>query len=261
MVDNASNDGSGEMIKQEFPQVKLITSRKNLGFAAGNNLGIRSASGCYLLFLNPDTIVYPKCLPLMLDFMEKHLSAGAATCRVELAKGELDQACHRGFPTPWNAFCHFSGLEAIFPKSRFFSGYTLGYLPLDTIHQIDSGVGAFLIVRRQAGEQINWWDEQYFWYGEDLDFCYRLKEKGWLIYYVPDGKITHYKGVSSGIKKESRNLSTATQETRLRSVKASTEAMKTFYRKHYQDKYPRPVEWLVTKGIDLIEKKRITFIK
>lgn len=261
VVDNASTDGSAEMVKKEFPQVKLIVSKKNLGFAAGNNLGIPQAKGRYVLFLNPDTIVMPNTFKEMIKFMDKHPKVSAATCRIELPSGKLDQACHRGFPTPWNAFCHFFGLEKIFPKSRLFAGYSLSYLPLDKIHEIDSGVGAFLMVRRKAGEEINWWDEDYYWYGEDLDFCYRLKQKGWQIMFVPTVKIIHYKGAASGIKKHSQKISTATKETKLRSAKASTQVMRVFYQKHYQQKYPKIVDWLVMRGIDLIEKARIAKIK
>lgn len=260
VVDNASTDGSTKMVKKEFPAVKLIASQKNLGFAAGNNLATPQACGRYFLFLNPDTVVLSTTIPTMIKFMNQHPEAGAATCRVELPSGKLDDACHRGFPTPWNALCHFSGLEKIFPKIKLFSGYYLSYLSLDKTHEIDSGVGAFLMVRRQAGEKIGWWDEDYFWYGDDLDFCYRIKNSGWKIFYVPKVKIIHYKGASSGIKKDSQKISTATQETRLRSVKASTEVMRIFYQKHYRQQYPRIVGWLVLKGIDLMEKIRVAKI-
>lgn len=256
VIDNASTDGSAAMIKKKFPKVRLIESKKNSGFAAGNNLGIPQAGGRYLLFLNPDTVVPPETLSVMIGFMDGNPKAGAATCRIELANGHLDDACHRGFPTPWNAFCHFSGLEKIFPKIKLFSGYSLGYLSLDSIHEIDSGCGAFLIVRRLVGEETGWWDEDYFFYGEDLDFCYRIKKAGWQIFYVPGTKIIHYKGASSGIKKHSQKISTANRETKLRSARASTQVMRIFYQKHYRDQYSKMVNWLVLKGIDLMEKIR-----
>lgn len=260
VVDNASTDDSAAMVKKEFPKVKLVVSEKNLGFAAGNNLGIPYASGRYLLFLNPDTVIPPETLPGMIKFMDENLSCGAATCRVELPDGCLDDACHRGFPTPRNALCHFSGLEKIFPKIKFFSGYSLGYLPLDRIHEIDSGCGAFLIVRRRVGEETHWWDPDYFFYGEDLDFCYRIKKAGWKIFYVPKVKIIHYKGVSSGIKKHSQKISTADRETKLRSVRASTQAMRIFYQKHCRQKYPALVNWLVIRATELMEKIRVAKI-
>ena len=257
VVDNASTDGSPQMVKKQFPKIKLVANKKNLGFAAGNNLGVKKAKGRYLLFLNPDTIVRPNTFEEMIKFMDNHPDAGAATCKIELPNGKLDEACHRGFPTPWNAFCHFSGLEKLFPKSKIFASYTLGWNDLNKTHQIDAGVGAFLMVRREVGDEVGWWDEDYFWYGEDLDFCYRIKEKGWKIYYVPKVKIIHYKGVSSGIRKESKKISTASRETKIRSAKMSTEVMRIFYQKHCQDKYPKIINWLVFQGINFLEKLRV----
>lgn len=258
VVDNASKDDSIKKIeKLRTNKLRIIKNKKNLGFAAGNNVGIKKAKGRYILFLNPDTLVEKNTLTEMIKFMDKHPEAGVATCRLELPNGSLDEACHRGFPTPWNAFCHFSGLEKLFPKSRIFAGYILGWKPMKEIHEIDSGAGAFLLVRREAGEQIDWWDEDYFWYGEDLDFCYRIKKKSWKIYYAPKVKIVHFKGVTSGIRKESQKVSSASKKTKIRAIKASTQAMRIFYRKHYKDKYPKFITWFVLKGIDFLEKLRL----
>lgn len=257
VVDNASTDDSVKMVEEEFKEIELIVNEKNLGFAAGNNRGIKKSAGRYILLLNPDTIVQPDTFKTMVEYMDKHSEVGVATCRVELADGRLDDASHRGFPTPWNAFAYFSGLAKFFPKVKFLTGYTLTYLPLDKVHEIDSGVGAFLIIRRKAGEEVGWLDENYFWYGEDLDFCYRLKQKDWKIMFVPKTKIIHYKGVSSGMKRHTRKVTTANKGTRLRAAKASTEVMRIFFKKHYQDKYPRLIYWLVMKGIDFLEKFRL----
>ena len=262
VIDNASQDDSVQMVTDKFPQVKLIRSSENLGFSVANNLAIKKSSpSSFILFLNPDTIVPEKSLKTMVDFMKENTKVGAATCRVELTNGCLDQACHRGFPTVWNAFCYFTGLEQLFPKSKLFSGYSLGYLPLDQTHRIDSACGAFLIVRKKAGDQINWFDQDYFWYGEDIDFCYRLKEKGWQIMFVADTKIIHYKGMASGIKKHSQAVSSAKKETRIKAVKASVQVMRIFFQKHYQDKYPKPIYWLVILGITFLEKVRLLKMK
>jgi len=271
VVDNNSNDNSFKKIrnpknpkfeirnKLKIQNIKLILIKNeiNLGFAAGNNVGVKKAEGRYLLFLNPDTVVMPNTFKEMIKFMDSNSQAGAATCRVELPNGRLDEACHRGFPTPWNAFCHFSGLEKLFPRSRVFAGYVLGWERLNKVHEIDSGTGSFLVVRKEVGDKLNWWDEDYFWYGEDLDFCYRIKKAGWKIYYVPKVKIIHYKGVSSGIRKESQKLAKANKETRIRAIKASTQVMRIFYKKHYFNKYPRFLTWLVLKGINILEKIRL----
>lgn len=251
VVDNASSDGSGEMVKKEFTDVICIVNKKNIGYTKGNNQGLKKAKGRYVLFLNADTLVYKGTLEAMIAFMNEHKDVGAATCRVELPNGRLDDGCHRGFPTLWRSFCHFSGLSRIFPKSRIFAGYSLGYLDLRAIHKIDSCCGAFMIVRREAGEEIGWWDEDFFWYGDDLDFCYRLKEKGWKVYFVPTVKILHYKGASGGIKQISKHLTIATRETRIRVTNARFEAMRLFYKKHYMNKYPGFITWLVLLGINL----------
>lgn len=282
VADNGSTDGSVEMLKKlqtraagkafgdarQHSELRTIFNKTNLGFAAANNIALRHpsvklrtrAQGRYILFLNPDTLVQGGTLKIMVKFMDENPKVGAATCRVELANGQLDQACHRGFPTVWNSFCYFSGLEKLFPKSRIFAGYSLTYLPLNKIHEIDAGCGAFLIVRHQAGKEINWFDEDYFWYGEDLDFCYRLKQNGWKIMFVPTTKIIHWKGAASGIKKHSQNISTANKETKIRAAEASIEVMRIFFQKHYKDKYPKFIYWLTMLGINLLEKIRLTQI-
>lgn len=259
ITDNASSDGSLKAL-QEYKQktrIKIfdvINNGGNIGFAAGNNKGIPYAKGKYILFLNPDTIVYPKTLTRMVEFMDSKPDAGAATCRVEIPSGKIDEASHRGFPTPWNAFTHFSGLERVFPGSRFFAGYTRTWEDLAKIHKIPAAVGAFLFVRREAGEKIGWWDEDYFFYGEDLQFCYDLHQAGYNIYFVPDVKILHYGGVSSGIKKHSQDKTTANNETRRKVQNYRFEAMRIFYKKNYASHHPI-ISWMVMKGIDMLHKK------
>lgn len=250
VVDNDSGDDTiEELNKLAIKQVKVIKNAKNLGFSKANNIGIKDARGKYVLFLNSDTVVYENTLDGMVEFMNKHREAGAATCFVELPNGKLDEAAHRGFPTPWRAFSHFSGFSRSFPHTKLFSGYLLGWMDKTKTHEIEACAGAFMMLKREAGEEVGWWDEDYFWYGEDLDFCYRLKEKGWKIYFVPDFRILHYKGVSGGIKKISKHISTATYETRKRAVDARFSAMRIFYGKHYKDKYPAFINWLVLFGV------------
>jgi len=251
VIDNASTEKL--KIKNEKSKIKFINNQKNVGFAVANNQGIKIAKGDYILLLNPDTLVERETLPQMINFMEENPQVGIATCRVNLTNGKLDDACHRGFPTPGNALCHFSGLGKIFPNSKFFNGYHLGYADLDRIHEIDACAGAFMMIRRQAGEQVNWLDEDYFWYGEDLDFCYRVKQKGWKIMFMPSVSITHYKGISAGIKKHSQHLTTADRETKRLATKARFEVMRIFYAKHYKNKYPAWLTWLVLGGIKIKE--------
>ncbi len=257
VVDNASQDGSVEMVQEEFPEVRLIASEKNLGFAKANNLAIKESSGRYLLFLNPDTTVPVETLPEMIRFMDENPEVGVSTCLVELASGGMDSDCHRGFPTPWASFCFFAKLEKLFPHSKLFGQYHQTWKDLTKAHEIDSGCGAFMMVRRKAMEEVGIWDEDFFFYGEDLDWCYRFKEKGWKVVFYPHCKIIHHKGASSGMKKSSQEVTTATRESKRRARQASTDAMRIFYEKHYRQKYPFFVTWLVLGGIKLMEKIRL----
>lgn len=258
VVDNASVDGSTDMIKSEFPQVELIKPRENLGFAKANNLGIKKAQGSHILFLNPDTIVPSGTLSTMINYIDSDSTIGVATCLVELSGNRgIDLDCHRGFPTPLASFCYFTGLEKLFPKSKFFGQYHQTWKDLSTIHEIDSAVGAFMLVRREVGEKIGWWDEDFFFYGEDLDFCFRVKEMGFKVMYNPSVKIYHYKGISSGIQKGSTKETTATAASRQKALNASVDAMKLFYEKHYQGKYPRVIDLLVDLGTKVLRLKRL----
>lgn len=225
IVDNASTDGSDKLA--------TINNKTNLGFAAGNNVGIKKTNSEYILLLNPDTVVHPKTIETVLKYMQSHPNVGAATCRVELPDGSLDYSCHRGFPNPWNSLMHFLNIS---------SSYSTKNVP-NTIHEIDALTGAFALIRRTVGDQVGWLDEDYFWNGEDIDFCYKLKEKGWKVMYIPDVKITHFKGSSAK----------ATQSTRLRWANNSTDVMRIFYRKHLAPKYPFFINWTVYLGIGILK--------
>jgi GT2 family glycosyltransferase len=255
VVDNASTDQTSELLKKlKTENLQLIENKENLGFSKANNIGVKKASGRYLLFLNPDIEVHENTFEGMVKFMDEHEDAGAATCKLVMPNGQIDDASHRGEPTPWNAFTHFSGLSKLFGKTKLFSGYNLGYLNLNVTHEVEALAGAFMLVRKRAGEEAGWWDEDYFFYGEDLDFCYLLREKGWRIYYVPEYSVLHYKSVSSGIKKVSKDITTANKDTRVRSQQERFRAMRLLYKKHYEKKYPWIVTRLVYMGISLKQR-------
>lgn len=249
VVDNNSSDGSQSLVSKTFENVILIKNTENLGFSKANNIGVKKTIGKYVLFLNADTIVHENTLKHMVNFMDKNEKAGASTCKLVMPNGKIDDASHRGFPTPWNSFAHFSGLSKFFGKTKTFGGYNLGFMDFSMTHEIDALAGAFMLVRRKAGEDANWWDEDYFFYGEDLDFCYMLKQKGWKIFYVPQVNILHYKGISGGIKKHSKEISTADETTKIKATSERFRAMKLFYKKHYEKKYPWFVNRLVYLGI------------
>lgn len=252
ILDNNSQDSSlKDALTVRLGNLHLIKNHENAGFARANNQGIRKSTGEYILLLNPDTLLEKKTLKTMIDFMEKHKDTAVATCKVLLPDRKLDDACHRGFPTPWNAFCHFSGIANLFPQSKILNGYHLGYRDLDKVHEIDACVGAFMLIRRNVGDSVVWLDEDYFWYGEDIDFCYKVRQKRQKIMFVPTTSALHYKGVSSGIKNHSKDISTADAMTKMRATHSRFEVMRIFYKKHYQHRYPKLLTTLVLSGIRL----------
>lgn len=266
VVDNASSDSSIILAKKvkannsRILDTKYLILNTNLGFSAGNNRGLKvtNPNSPYVLFLNPDTIVSQNTLQKTIDFLDKNPKASAATCKIILKRtGRLQPECHRGFPTPWRAFCYFSGLTRLFPKSKIFAGYFLGHLNKSRTHQIEACVGAFLAIRRPVGQTIGWWNENYFMYGEDLDLCWQLRQKNHQLFYYPHTSILHFQGISSGIKKTSQNISPATRSTKIKSAKATTEAMRIFYQNNLLPTYPRLIQKLVLIGINLLENIRV----
>ncbi len=249
VVDNNSSDGSPKMIKTEFPWVKLVESKRNLGFAGGNNLGLKYVRGRFVLFLNSDVELKPNALWDSLELIRKDQEIGAVTPKILLFSGGIDPDCHRGFPAPFASLTYFLGLAKLFPKSRLFDRYHKFYLDLTKNHEIDAGCGAFMLVRKKALDQVGNMDESYFFYGEDLDLYYRMKEAGWKVMFLAKPLAYHHKGASSGLRGESKKISTASRETKLATAKASIGAMEIFYKKFYKDKYPALVTWIVLSGI------------
>lgn len=236
LIDNASKDDSIQHIQAEFPQVKLILNQENVGFAIANNQAMRISTGRYVLLLNSDTLIQQDTLEVMLQFMDEHQEVGAAGCKLVLQDGSLDKACKRGFPTPSASFYYAFGLAKLFPHVAKFNRYQLGHMNPDDVYPIDCLVGAFMFVRRTAIDQVGMLDEQFFMYGEDIDWCYRIKEAGWLIYYYPKTQILHLKGASSRRK-----------PTKI--VYEFHRAMWLFHRKHYKQHYSFLVNGLVYTGV------------
>lgn len=245
VIDNGSTDGSVEMIKS-FSNVKTIFNAKNLGYPRGNNLGLRSASGEYILFINSDIIFGQVDLKKIIDYLDQNKDIGALTVKVVLPSGSIDPASHRGFPTLWRSFCYFFKLEKLFGSlpllNRLFGGYHLTFLDLKKVHEIDSPSGAFYLGRSGLLKKLKGFDEDYFMYGEDLDLSYRIKNLGYKIVYYPLSEVTHLK-YSSGLKKNGPE--------RKKTRRYFYEAMKIFYKKHYQEKYPGIINRFVYFIIDL----------
>jgi len=243
LVDNASTDKTVERIKKKFSDVRVIKNSKNIGFAAGNNVGIREAKGRYLLLLNSDTEVNPGTLKTMIEFMDTHTEAGASTCRLVLPDGSMDPACHRGFPTPWNGFSYYVKLESVFPKTKLFGGYHMGYKDIAVPHEVDAISGAFFMVRKEVIQEVGMLDEAYFMYAEDIDWAYRIKEHGWEIWFNPDTAALHHK------KKSGRGHSD--QKKRIESYIYFLIYNKLFYTKHYEKKYSPFITFLVYSMYDV----------
>jgi N-acetylglucosaminyl-diphospho-decaprenol L-rhamnosyltransferase len=260
VVDNASADGSAEMVAQDFGadvRLHLIRSPRNGGYAAGNNLALAAlnrrssaspagADGAsfapahldvpFVLLLNPDTIVPATALQQMVEFMQEHPDVAIVGPKMVRPDGRLDLACRRGFPTPLNSFYKLTGLAGIFKKSKRFAGYNVTYADPDSLTEVDSVMGAFMMLRSAAINQIGFLDEAYFMYGEDLDWAYRIKQRGWRVFYNPAVKVIHYKGESS----RQRSYAMILQFYR---------SMRIFYRKHYAARTFFALNWLVQAGI------------
>ncbi len=238
VVDNASTDGSAEMVAAEFPWVQLIRSSVNGGYAYANNMALRQAGGKRVLLLNPDTELGPTAIADMVAYLDAHPNAGAVGPKLIRPDGTLDLACRRSFPSPAVAFYRLVGLSSLFPGSPVFGRYNLTYLHPDVETEVDSVTGAFMLVRREAIEQVGLLDERFFMYGEDLDWAFRMKERGWHIRYNPKVTVVHHKGASS-------------RQTSERTTVHFYRAMQLFYEKHYRDRAPSPLGWLVVAGIYL----------
>jgi len=224
VIDNASDDGSVEFLKEKFPQVNLIVNQKNLGFGKANNIGLKQATGKYILLINPDTIVAEDTFEKMIQFFETNKNVGLAGCKILNPDGTLQLACRRSFPGPWTSFTKVTGLSSLFPKSKLFARYNLTYLDENQSYEVDAISGSFMMMRREVYRKVGGFDEQFFMYGEDLDLCYRVQKAGFKIYYVHTTQIIHYKGES-------------TKRSSLDETKVFYNAMHLFVKKHLSSSF------------------------
>ncbi len=238
VVDNASKDESVSMVRKRHPWVKLIENDDNIGFAKANNQALKKVTGRYILLLNPDTVLRQDTLKTMVRFLDEHSEAGIAGCKVVNPDGSLQLACRRGFPTPGVAFFKMVGLSDLFPKSKTFGAYNLTYLDPDSVTEVDAVSGSFMMLRKEVFDKVGFLDEEFFMYGEDLDICYRAKQAGWKIFYVPYTEIIHFKGEST------KTITT------LKSIRYFYKAMNIFVDKHYEGWSKRLIpRWLLSVGI------------
>ena len=236
VVDNNSVDGSIRMLREKFPHVTLIENKDNKGYSKANNQAIRKAKGNYILLLNPDTIVEDDTLVKCVRFMEDHPDAGGLGVKMIDGKGKFLPESKRGLPSPSVAFFKIFGFSALFPRSRVFNKYHLGYLDKDKTHPVDVLSGAFMMLRKKVIDEAGMLDEDFFMYGEDIDLSYRITKAGYRNYYYPGTRIIHYKGESK--KKSSLNY-----------VFMFYNAMIVFAKKHFSKENARILSTLINIAI------------
>ncbi len=232
VIDNASKDGSQEYISSRFPQVKYVYSEENMGFSRANNCAFEMVKGDFVLMLNPDTMVGERVFSQVIAFMKAHENAGAVGVKMINSEGVFLPESKRGVPTLWVSFCKFAGLCKLFPKSKFFNGYYLGFLNENETQKVPVLAGAFIMTKRSVLDRVGGLDERFFMFGEDIDFSVRISEAGYDLYYYPV-KILHYKGESC---KKNRSVF----------VMQFYDAMVLFYKKYYGKKWWEiiPIVWL-----------------
>ena len=196
VVDNASSDGSADEVAARYPDVRLIRNTENLGFARANNIAVSVSTGKYLCFVNSDVEVLPHCIGRLVRFCEENPGIGIVGPRVIGADGKLQRSC-LGFPTVWNTFCRALALDELFPSTKAFTGLKLYYWPQNSLRYVDILTGCFWLVRREALTEVGLLDEEFFMYGEDMDWCRRFRAKGWQVVFVPSAEAIHYGGASS----------------------------------------------------------------
>ncbi|MEA3461316.1 MAG: glycosyltransferase [Bacteroidota bacterium] len=236
VVDNNSVDGSVREVHLKFPGIHVIENNENVGFSKANNQAIAKSSGRYVLLLNPDTVVEEDTFLRCMDFMDTHPDAGALGVKMIDGKGAFLPESKRSLPTPEVSFYKMFGFSSLFPKSRRFGKYNLGYLDNNSTHVVDVLAGAFMFLRKETLEKTGYLDETFFMYGEDIDLSYRITQAGYRNYYFPHTTIIHYKGEST--KKGSLNY-----------VKMFYQAMIIFARKHFSSRKARTFSMLINMAI------------
>ena len=243
VVDNDSADGSVEFLRKRFPQVEVIDNGCNAGFGKANNIALAKATGRYVLFLNPDTVVAERTIPGCIEYMDAHPDTGAVGVRMQYGDGHFALESRRSLPTPSVAFWHMTGIGRLFSHSSVFAKYHLSYLDRDRECRIDVVSGAYMFIRKEALDKIGGFDEAFFMYGEDIDLSYRILQQGYKNCYLPL-PIVHYKGES-------------TNKTSYRYAKVFYDAMNIFFDKHFK-RYSRLFAVLVKMVVGV--KKISTYV-
>ena len=194
VVDNGSTDDSIAVLRQNYPEVRVIENQTNTGYTRPMNQALKAARGRFLVQLNPDTISHPGAFPILRNWMLAHPETGILSPKVLNRDGTFQRQCRRSAARPWDVVTYFSGLWKLFPRSRFWGRYLMSYLPEDQPCEVEAVSGSCMFIRRTLLEQIGYLDEVYFAYQEDTDFCFRARQAGWKVVFQPEAKITHFGG-------------------------------------------------------------------
>ena len=251
VVDNASGDGSVEMLREAYPQVKVIENDRNLGYTAPMNQALRAARGSYCVQLNPDTLVFPGAFDTLYQYMQAHPEVGICSPKVLNRDRTLQKQCRRSAAGPWDTLTYFTGLSRLFPRRKIFAGYLMTYMDENQIHEAEAVSGSCMFIRRAVLDQIGLLDEVFFAYQEDADFCFRARRAGWKVMYNPNAQIIHYGGQGGS----------AVQV--YRSVYEWHRSYFHYYRKHLDKQYFFLVNWLfyALMGLKLSIAMLQTFIR
>ncbi len=240
--DNSSTDGSPEMIKKKFPWVKY-TEGPNDGFSKGNNRARSLVQGEMVLFLNPDTIVHKNVFSKTVKYLKEHADVGVVTCKLVLPNGQIDKDVRRKFPTPWISFKRLVlGIDG---------DYYYEDIPEDSTHEVEAIEGAFFQTWKKILDKVGWFDEGYFFDGEDIDLCYQIHKAGYKLIYYPEVMVTHLKGVTKGKVAKWKHKVTPQQRKKLRL--AGVASMERFFRKNLWKRYPLIFNYFVLFGINVFK--------
>lgn len=251
VIDNASSDESVNLVKNSFPQVKLIKNKINIGFAAANNQAIKVAAGKYIILLNNDTVLKNDALDKMVDFMDKNPNVGVLTCKLFDADGKTVQRNCRAFPTPWGTmFGRASLFTRLFPNNPFSKKNLLADWDYNSVKEVDWVSGAALMVRREVIDQVGLLDENFYMYWEDTDWCKRIRDAGWKIYFIPDAEIIHFTGRGGGTRSLSLSNFTIYQMHR---------SAYYYFRKHYLKSWLNPMTLITFLGFIILTGLKIAY--
>lgn len=248
VVDNASNDGSPEMVTTKFPEVKLIRNSDNRGYAEGNNQAIKASTGDFVLLLNPDVIIHKNALTRAMLFMVSNPLVGVLGCRLISPDGST-QSSLRSFPDPIPVMWEYLGFSKLFPKNKNYGAYRMTYFDYEHPGEVDQPMGTFLMISRKCLEQVGLMDIQFPIFFNEVDWCYRAKrEHGWRIYYTPEVTITHYGGSS-------------TKQVKPQMIEESHRSFIRFYEKYYKNKISPVLYNIITKAVMWDEKRQLNAVK